>query len=253
MELRSAARSSWLSGIGVHPVAVSGRRMARHRFGRRPEQAFVGAEAGAERPAARALLRLRPDERHERGQAFDERLKRGRGMAIPVRCHPGAHLEQVSLSRILDQPESARSRRILGGSSASCLSPRPRSAGASSAVEIAPALEGAPRHRAHRHQRGVEHDQAAGRAVGLRALRSKPMRRWRTCIGALDDPVERAAVEQLGVALGCLEGGVEDARRLAGLLALGGARVCQSASSSMEPAPTQSLMRCSVTAFSPTA
>ena len=42
--------------------------------------------------------------------------------------------------------------------------------------------------------------------------------------GALDDPIERAAVEQLGVALGRLEGGVEDARRLAGLLALGGAR-----------------------------
>ena len=65
-------------GIGIHPVAVGGGAHGGERFGRGPEQAFVGAEPGAERAAARALLGLRADERHERGQAFDEAVKRGR-------------------------------------------------------------------------------------------------------------------------------------------------------------------------------
>ena len=72
VELRERRAQLVALGIGIHPVAVGGGAHGGQRFGRRPKQAFVGAEAGAERPAARALLRLGADERHERGQAFDQ-------------------------------------------------------------------------------------------------------------------------------------------------------------------------------------
>ena len=59
-------------GIAVFPIL--GRRRA-HRvdgLGRRAEQAFIGAQPGPEQPAALALLRFRPDERHRRRQALDD-------------------------------------------------------------------------------------------------------------------------------------------------------------------------------------
>jgi len=57
--------------VGVHPVA-RGRRLHRgDGLGRGPEHALVGAEPRREGVAARALLRLGSDERHEGRQMFD--------------------------------------------------------------------------------------------------------------------------------------------------------------------------------------
>lgn len=46
---------------------------ARDDTWRRPETAFIGADAGAKRPPALALLRLRTDERHRGGKRADDR------------------------------------------------------------------------------------------------------------------------------------------------------------------------------------
>jgi hypothetical protein len=59
-------------GIGVHPIAVRRGAHGGKRLRRGAEQTLVGAKPRAERLAAAALLRLRADERHEGGQAFDE-------------------------------------------------------------------------------------------------------------------------------------------------------------------------------------
>ena len=60
-------------GIAIHPAF--GRRLSHggDGFRRRAEDALVGAEPGPEHDATRALLRLRADERHRRGQRGDDR------------------------------------------------------------------------------------------------------------------------------------------------------------------------------------
>src|SRR5688572_16899306 len=77
-------------------------------------------------------------------------------------------------------------------------------------VEIAPALEGAPRGGSDRHQLILEDQQAAGGAVVLGAL-GDIGERLAHLDEALDHPVERAAIEQLVAALGCLEGAMKEA------------------------------------------
>ena len=86
--------------------------------------------------------------------------------------------------------------------------------------QVAPALERAPRHRAHGHQLVLEDQRAAGRAVLLGPFRD--VEQGLTHLhDALDHPVERPARQQLVAPLGRLEGAVEQLRAsLAGLASL---------------------------------
>jgi hypothetical protein len=60
-------------GIAVFPGLGGCPFHGRDGLRRWSKYAFIGADAGAEGAAAVAILRLRPDERHGRGQLVDDR------------------------------------------------------------------------------------------------------------------------------------------------------------------------------------
>src|SRR5262249_7415618 len=87
-------------------------------------------------------------------------------------------------------------------------------------IEIPPALEGPVRHEARRHQSGLVDDGAAGQAVlvGARPQIEDPLAHAHI---ALDDPVERTAVEHLVAALRHHAGRMEEFRLLPRLALFG--------------------------------
>ena len=91
------------------------------------------------------------------------------------------------------------------------LVPAPKISGRIVGIQIAPALKCTARDGANRHKLFIEEKQATARAILLVSVLKSDEALTRLN-HALDDPVKRAAVEQLILALGSLEGGMEQAR-----------------------------------------
>ena len=124
---------------------------------------------------------------------------RGSSTTSPCRCLP---IDEAKLAQIL----AHRARHLLG--------PVVETLGVRRRVgrfEIAPALEGAARMRPRGDKLGVKHDAATARAVvlhiGPEIEHALPHQHE-----ALDHPIERAAVEQLGAPPRRLQGAMADAR-----------------------------------------
>ena len=171
--------------------------------GRRPGQVARRASAGRTRCRGRpsrtsASRRRRPGWR--RGRASRTAAARRIGQSTPISAS-----SRASRGGIVGGGAGGQvARRVL----------RP---------QVAPALEGAARLRQRAHQPRVEPDRAAGDAVGAEA-RLEAEQPLAGEHAAADHPVERAAVDELGLALRPHPGDVEGEGRRAGGARLGEAR-----------------------------
>ncbi len=92
--------------IAIFPGIGGLRPHGLDRARRRPEHAFIGADARAEKPAALTLLRFRPDEGHGRGQVLDD-------VGIRRERHAGFLILEDFIDHCTD---GAVNRQTLGGS-----------------------------------------------------------------------------------------------------------------------------------------